>query len=362
MSKYLGETSVPGVVALLGEYGLGYGEPALAVAIDRRVSIKAQSTDFDFFIVDDYKMDPGKHRILHTAVNRYWKEGPLEFNTSSELPVVSGLGTESALSVAVVGLLSELSKQPGKDKKQLPNHGSTKRQLENSAVQAFEMEKSLDDLSTPLRTTGAAFGGAIYIDTESKGAICSIPNKSPNLPRKSKKSGTWNVHNLSCNDDLALVIGYPKQKMDFSKAQANPLFSKPVKKSATMANQENISKKLHRLISRSGLAKDNLKDIGNLTRAGRQALMDGNYTGLGELMDKEQNLITMLGLCPQELRPIIAMAREKSVGVRLTGSVGDTLLAISQDPDGVVNDIKSAGFDAIKVNITHEGFIPKLDN
>ena len=54
MSRYLGETSVPGVVALLGEYGLGYGEPALALAIDHRVSVKANETDFDFYIVDDY--------------------------------------------------------------------------------------------------------------------------------------------------------------------------------------------------------------------------------------------------------------------------------------------------------------------
>ena len=361
MIKYLGEISVPGVVALLGEYGLGYGEPALAVAIDPRVNLKAQRTDFDFFIVDDYKMDPEKHIIFNSAVERYWAGGPLEFITSSQLPVVSGLGTESALIVAAVGLLTELSNQPSSDHKLSQNNGSTMQRLKNVAKQAFKIEKTLIDLSNPLRTSNAVFGGAIYIDAELQGAICSIPNRSQNLLTKSRKSKTWNVHNLSFKDDFTLIIGYPKQKSDFTKAQPKPVFGKPVKKSATTASFESIPQKLHRLVTRSGLAKDNLKDIGNLTRAGCQAFINGNYSELGELMLKELNLITMLGLCPKEVRPIIDVAREKSLGVTLTGSVGDAVLAISDDPDSVINNIKDAGFDAIKINISHEGLISKLE-
>ena len=115
MVELIGETKVPGAVALFGEYGSIFGEPSLAFALDQKLILKAQHTDLDFFIVDGYKLDTQKHRYFETALKQLWTGAMLEFNTLSQLPLVSGLSTNSALAVALSGLLINLKNVIQKD-------------------------------------------------------------------------------------------------------------------------------------------------------------------------------------------------------------------------------------------------------
>ena len=105
MAEFNKAASVPGVVQLFGGYSTIIGEPAIAIAIDLRVNLKVEPAEFDFFIVDGYKLDAHKHKYFSKAAQMLWHGKALEFNTSSQLPMVTGFGTQNALVVALAALL-----------------------------------------------------------------------------------------------------------------------------------------------------------------------------------------------------------------------------------------------------------------
>ena len=108
-------------------------------------------------------------------------------------------------------------------------------------------------------------------------------------------------------------------------------------------------------MKRSGFAKDNIKDLGKLTRAGTEALIAGDLPKLGKIMDQQQNILTILGVYPKELKPLVEAAKKDSYGVTLTGTNGDAIIAISETPEIVASNIKKAGGEAIITKIGNHG-------
>lgn len=344
------ETSVPGVVALFGEWGAILGEPSVAVCIDQRLTISAQLAEFDFFIVDGYKMDRKKHKYFDLALAKHWQGEPLEFRTSSQLPVVSGLGTYSTLAVAVAGLLMNLSKNIDKN----PTLKKKKFSRRHLSRKVFKLEKTIEDHASPLRCSAVINGGAIFINNNPKGSVWDIPGAEL----------TWYVHKLSRLEEITLVIGYPKQQKPYTREQPKPLFSSPIKakalRSASGINYspayEPLFLKLRRFVSHSGFAKDNIMEMGKITRAGIEALSAGDLIKVGELMAQQQNILTMLGACPEALKPLVNAGKQDSYGVTLTGTIGDAIVALSDEPEKVVRNIKSVGGEAVIAKVTQRGF------
>lgn len=369
MVELLGETKVPGAVALFGEYGSIFGEPALAFALDLKLILKAKHTDLDFFIVDGYKLDSQKHVYFEIALKQLWTGGVLEFKTMSQIPIITGLGTNSALAVALSGLLINLKKVIAKKKKRKSINESdriisqykTIKQISNSA---FQIENAINAPVSPLQTTTSAIGGAVLLDSEKKESIFSI----------SCQDQKWYAHKLNNLENISFVIGYPKNRLTNLQENPRPLFDSPPKPKSVKrtklhtlrttlrqsGTQESILNKLTRFVSRSNFAMDNIKEMGKITREACTRLIQGDIEKVGKLLAEQYNLLTILGVCPDELKPFVEATKDDSYGVTITGVNGDTILAISDAPQKVVENIKKLGGEGFIGNILNRGFEVKI--
>ena len=352
MQNLNGEASAPGVVNLFGEYGTLIGEPALGLALDLRVSLKITLAEYDFSVVDGYKIDPQKHNYFDSGLQKFWSGPPIEFSTSSQLPMVSGLGTRTALIVALSSLLSEMNKDldgnTNGDKKPL-----TKAQL---AHQAFTLENSFHPLESPLGTSTSIAGGTILMMDIPAGPLWSIPTN--------KRS--WYAHPFSGLEGVPIVLGFLKQdvRAKYSEQDPKPLFDAPNKNIPSKAhgtNNEPAFNKLQRFVSQKSFARDILKGLGKISRSGVQALSDGNLTVIGELLREQLNLIKILGIYSNEMRQLGDAALKSSYGVTLTGAHGDTVLAITEEPATVAKNIEAAGGQAVITTISTKGLVMNND-
>ena len=95
--------------------------------------------------------------------------------------------------------------------------------------------------------------------------------------------------------------------------------------------------------------------IGDLTRAGTEALRDGAYQELGELMNLCQGYLNALQVSTPELEELIHIARScGAVGAKLTGGGGGGSV-IALCPDGatdVVEAMQNSGFEALAFDLT----------
>jgi mevalonate kinase len=356
MPDLITESSAPGVLHLIGEYTTLIGEPAVACALDLRLTIQCKQPEFDFFVVDGFKMDPQKHSIFNQAVKNYWKGTPLEFCTASQFPMLSGLGTRTALSGALSGLLMNLSKDSNKNtinKNEQPSQAYL-------AHQAFKLEKSVDPLVSPLGTATATIGRTVILKNTKNHALWGL---------KTRKTH-WYIHQIDALVDVPIVIGFLKDKTTskFITNQTKPLFDsaikKPTKKHISKSkivkiqqpSAESIPIKIKRMLDQRGFTKDVLKDMGKLTRECIEILPSGDLAKLGSLLNEQMNLIKILGVYPDNMRELIEAAKHSSYGVTLTGGNGDVLLALSEEPNAVAKDIEQQGGQTIITRVSKKGF------
>jgi mevalonate kinase len=356
MAELSGAVSAPGVLHLFGEYSTLFGEPAVAIAIDLRLTLTVEPAEFEFSIVDGYKLDPRKHKYFDIALQEFWEGPPLEFSTSSQIPMLSGLGTSSALTVAITGLLLELNRSNEK-KPKLKKKQSKTIQL---AKRAYKLEKKINPPVSPLGTSTAIAGGAVLLFDIPAGALWSIP----------EKNRTSYIHKLEALEGVSIVIGHLKDKStaNYSALHPRALFDSPTapaqSKSTLISDAavalgggaESIQKKLQRLTSKSGFIKDIIRELGKVTRSGVQALTSGDPGKIGTLLNKQQNLVTMLGVYPSELKDLAEAAEDYSFGVTPAGAIGDTILALTRKPELVASNIQKAGGDAVITNVTSHGY------
>ena len=85
-----------------------YGQPAVAVAIDQRMSVELSlSNDWR---IDGMSFHPDRHPHIEALKQRLWDLGPaLSIKISGNIPPASGLGSSAALSVAALVAPSTLS-------------------------------------------------------------------------------------------------------------------------------------------------------------------------------------------------------------------------------------------------------------
>jgi mevalonate kinase len=359
--------SVPGVIHPLGEYSSIFNYPGFTCAIHRRLQVEVKPSEFEFSVVDGYKLEPFKQKMFYTALEKFWPDHgaePMEFITKSNLPLSTAISTPSSLALAITTALYELRKQ--KKSKQENNPELVKKHYNKPFLfgKATSLESSFDDLFTPLNITTSVTGGTIVSNSDDKTASVLWP-----LDGEEKSQKQMFAHRLDIMGDLTFVLGFLKGTINskFFGSDMLPLFDDPViykqtkepsvsKKSYEFkVNYDSIPWKLHRFIEKSGFARDNVKDLGSLVRMALDPLKTGNLVGLGKVMDKQQNLLTILGVHPKELKPLFDAASEDSYGVSIVGTNDNAILSLPKDPETVVNKISDAGGEAIIVKTTNEG-------
>jgi mevalonate kinase len=358
MAQLLGETSIHGAVPLFGEFNHLIGEPAMALMIDLKVNLKIKTAEFDFNVVDGFKLETNKHFCFDRALKRFWpyKKQPLEFITSSEIPMVSGLGTGSALVVALTGLLLEIiKKKKAKDVEKKKQHSA-----QYLARQAYELETEIEPYMSPLGTSTSIAGGAVLMMDIPASSLWSIPSKTR----------SWFMHHISTPEEMPLVIGFLKDQTttNNSPEEPKPLFDKPMKADqlknmkissysvGTVGKSVSTLEKLQRSVGQKSFGKDIIRGLAKNTRAAVDAMTEGDLNEVGRLMSEQLNLLRIMGAFPEEMRPLVDAAIPQSDGVTIIGAYGDALVATTNHQEKVIEKIEKAGGIAFKAEMVNEGF------
>jgi mevalonate kinase len=305
--------SAPGKMILFGEHAVVFGKPALAIAIDRRIT--STMRDSEEYYVNGHPMKRRHHAYISAALDQAWNGPPVAIDTTSQIPSGSGLGSSAAVSVSCVAAL-------------LSRRGSVTP--EEVARKAFEVEVTVQGRASPTDTSVSTHGGAVLVS----------PDRSDGfLWRIEKGERVWNIHHRD-TPELTFVVGYTGIH-----AATGPLV-------------EGVRK----LVESSPEARHTVDRIGEITAEGVEALVAKDGRRLGELMSENHSLLNLLGVGHPSLEALVQACAGKAYGAKLTGAGGGgSMIALTDDPSGVADAISRAGGKPFIVKTGCEGVREETD-
>ncbi len=289
------KASAPGKFVILGEHAVVYGKPAVVLAIDLRMSVAVRGARFNTINGEriDFRRQPHLRYLTRGAT------GALEFETSSQIPVGSGLGSSAALSAAMALALAERD-----------GRAITESEL---VEEAYGAELYAQGIGSPMDASACVHGGGIAVNLPEE--------EGRHLWTVTRGERTWNVSDVDV-PDMTFVIGNTGVR-----APTGPLVEK-VKK----------------FLDRSRFASDIVDDIGQTTLEGNDALTRGDVEALGRLMTRDHKLLSILGVSSCELNKMVNASMPYSYGAKLTGAGGGgCMIALTDRPEKVCEAISSRG-------------------
>ena len=297
-----------GKIILLGEHAVVYGRPALAAPIPLAVEARVVDSADTVLLIPRWGIEQrvppmsenpqGVARILALLLERLdLAARSLTIEAFPSVPRAMGLGGSSALAVAVIRALSS----------------HFKLDLSNERVNqlAFECEKAAHGTPSGVDNTIATYGSPLLFENEGRPTFQEVHPPS----------------------SVAIAIGISG------------------KESLTATTVAQVRRAWERQPERYERIFD---QIGDLTRAGSEALQDGAYQELGELMNLCQGYLNALQVSTPELEELIHIARRcGAVGAKLTGGGGGGSI-IALCPGGaedVVATMKNSGFEALAFDL-----------
>ena len=139
--------SAPGKIIVLGEHAVVFGQPALALAIDLRISCRVRPSKSS--LLNGTPLSQRTHPYIFSSVQRAWSGGPVDIETSTEFPTGSGMGSSAAVTVACLAALSSAAGK-GMEEKDI-------------AIQAFEVESQVQGRASPIDTSVSTHGRGILV-------------------------------------------------------------------------------------------------------------------------------------------------------------------------------------------------------
>jgi len=280
------EARAPGKVILLGEHAVVYGQPALALPVQRFVTVRCEpAARFQLATKPIIGGD-----ALEEALAELAQEfgGPkLAVHIASELPLSAGLGSSAAVAVASVRALAL----------------GANRKLDDAQLLALaeSMERRFHGRPSGIDHTTCALGTPISF-------LKGEPNRVEKLRVKK----------------LALVI-----------ASAGPRDASTREKVLGLrAEFERDSRRLEPLFA----------EIGALATTGMAALARGDDAELGRLMNENQKLLTKLGVSTEAVDSLcVKLTKLGARGVKLTGAGGGgAVIALHDEPERLAGELPNA--------------------
>ena len=299
--------SAPGKMILFGEHAVVFGRPALALAIDLRISCDVNPSDQ--YTVNGHPMKKRHHAYISAALDQAWGGGPINVDTVSGIPPASGLGSSAAVTVSCIGALT-----------------SSKGRIdpEKIARMAFEVENTVQGRASPTDTSTSAHGHGVLVSPDKLDGF---------LWRIEKGELAWNLHHCEV-PRLTFVVGYTGIH-----AATGPLVAR-VKK----------------LVESDEGARKTLDEIEEIVLAGAEALKASDKRKLGELMSRNHSMLNQLGVGHPSLEKLIEACCDCSYGSKLTGAGGGgSMIALTDEPALASAAIKKAGGEAIQVSVGCDG-------
>ncbi len=300
--------SAPGKLILFGEHAVVFGEPALSTAVNLRTEVYARP--HREWRADGGSLDEPKYRYVKAAARRAWKGDPLWLEVRSMIPTGAGLGSSAAVTVASLAAFRTLEGQT----------------LDPAAIarEAFDVEHEVQGRASPIDTSTATAGGGIFVQpTEGKDLLWTLR----------RDTRQWCLHRCAL-PRLTFVVGSTGIS-----AATGPLVAGV--KARVDASPE---------------AAAMVKEIGRITRDGMNALRENDWETAGRMMDRNHELLNGLGVGHPALEKLVLAARRHSYGAKLTGAGGGgSMFALTDEPETVAADIRSAGGKAFLLTSEPEG-------
>ncbi len=302
------ETSAPAKVILFGEHAVVYGEPAIAVAINLRTYVKIKKSEE--YRVNGYPMSDKYHSYIKNAIKLCWDGEPLDINTKSQVPSASGMGSSASITVAMLTALLAMKDEVKEEK---------------IAKLGFEVEYRTQGSASPIDTSTVTHGKGILVHREKKDNF---------LWKVEKGELRWYIHHIEV-PSLKLVVGF----------------------SGIKGSTKDMVNKVRRFYNWNSFARDVIRDIGKITMEAVEPLRDEDYERIGELMNEDNKLLTILGVNHPMLKRMINASLKHSYGAKLTGAGGGgSIIALTDEQDEVAKAIEEVGGKAYKVEISKDGF------
>jgi mevalonate kinase len=336
--------SAPGKLMLLGEHAVVYGYPCIVTAVGQRMYCKAELIEGEILLIDapdvglmGYKKPvdalgvgdmPKGARFVEAAVKNFrehffFVEG-VHLTIMSEFSSEFGFGSSSASVICVIKALSELFKAT-----------LSKRQIFNLA---YKTVLDIQKKGSGFDVAAAIFGGTLYFVTGGKVIKQLISVSRPKKVSAVNKLGAAYMADSSTTTRLPLIVGYSGSKAD------------------TVAMIEKVARKKQEDQEKVMSIFD---QIGRLVEAGRSALLENNLPLLGKIMNKNQELLSELGVSTARLDAMIAAARNAGAfGAKLSGAGGgDCMICLSEEEkqQRIKEALVEAGGQVVDVEINVEG-------
>lgn len=287
-----------GKIVLLGEHAVVYGMPAIAAGISLGATARATPSDVSSLRIAEREAHAGDGSELMAALEQTCRTlgaGPRRVDVDVTVPLGSGLGGSAAIGVAVSrALLSTLGE---------PETAARVLSGANAWERVFHGNPSGVDAAA------AYAGGCIWF---------------------TKASGPEPLFvDLPLN--LAICLAGP------------PASTKQMVESVQRLGER-----------RPDLLGKSLAGIESLVKNAKLCIQAGDLTGLGQLMNYNQMLLSGLFLSTPEIERACAVAREAgALGAKLTGAGGGgAVIALCEGSAAPIESaLRAAGFSAFSTEV-----------
>ncbi len=316
--------SAPGKLMLFGEHAVLYGYPCIVTSVDLRIRVSTKITDTRRVTIrakglrEPYTLTveefshtrslPNEVRFVATAITKFWEHAKEKFGievvSESEFSESYGLGSSSAVTVATIKCLSEI----------------TNLALDLRGIFDLSYETVLDvqgGYASGFDVAAATYGGTLYYVNEGK------------------------VIDLLETDELPLVVAY----------------------SGLKASTVEYVRKVKEIFEKQPrVAEFIMKHISVLVEDAKVALAERDYSRLGMLMNLNQSDLNALGVSTYELDLLIYAARlNGAYGAKISGAGGgDCIIALVSNEkrlavEKALEEVGVKGAKVIKVRTSAEG-------
>ena len=342
----MAKASAPGKCILFGEHAVVYGHPAIALAIDQRMSVTISPAKK--WQIEGSPLNFERHPHIQTLKNRLWENGPpLSVIIDTDIPPGSGLGSSAALSVAAAAALrsmrgrftdsegnwregwssereNDVYYSAGENKNgEILLTGEDAIDTDECAILAHAVEANAQGgRASPIDSSTCAHGGCILLSDKVEEEGNWLYSRTL---RTQDKETQWQIHSIDLPSSLEntwLVIG---------NTEVHSPTSIQVEK---VAQALETNPEMEQIISA----------IGKVTRRGISALQEGKLNVIGNSMTENHILLRSLGVSCPELERLIAAALPTSYGAKLTGAGGGgCMIALTDEPKITSEAIELAG-------------------